>query len=249
MSAEARLELDIGKGLRKAREEQHLSLRSVASSVGVSPSLLSQVETGKTQPSVGTLYALVSHLGLSLDALVHRDAPALWPDKPTRVSPAETGGNSYDAAFRTNTVQRAQDNPVIEMQNGVVWERLAVGDFALVDPLIVTYKAGASSGIDERMMRHAGIEFGCILEGELTLKLDFDTFVLRTGDSFCFRSERPHLFTNHSAAPARGVWFVIGRRDPHLQGDIITQNGDVQINSAVDVLNVMELMRPTVTEA
>lgn len=36
----------------------------------VSASLLSQVETGKTQPSVSTLYALVNHLGDLLDALM-----------------------------------------------------------------------------------------------------------------------------------------------------------------------------------
>lgn len=238
------MQLDIGRELRKARERKGLSLRSVASAVGVSPSLLSQVETGKTQPSVGTLYALVSHLGLSLDALLHGEEAAAAMEAPVIVSPEESGGTTYEAAFRRNTIQRAEDNPVIEMQNGVVWERLAVGGFTLVDPLIVTYEAGGSSGIDERMMRHAGIEFGCILEGELTLKLDFDTFVLRAGDSFCFRSERPHLFKNHTDVRARGVWFVIGRRDPQLQGEVVAHNGEVQINSAVDVLAVMESMRP-----
>lgn len=243
------MHLDIGRALRKAREKKNLSLRSVATAVGVSPSLLSQVETGKTQPSVGTLYALVSHLGLSLDALLHGEESPIRTEAPPVISPEETGGSSYEQSFRRNTIQRGADNPIIEMQNGVIWERLAVGGFTLVDPLIVTYEAGASSGIDERMMRHAGIEFGCILEGELTLKLDFDTFVLRAGDSFCFRSERPHLFKNHSNASAKGVWFVIGRRDPQLQGEVVAQNGEVQINSAVDVLAVMESLRPAGADA
>ena len=123
-----------------------------------------------------------------------------------------------------------------------------MGGFTLVDPLVVTYEAGASSGIDERMMRHAGIEFGWILEGELTMKLDFDTFVLRAGDSFSFRSERPHLFQNRSDSPAKGVWFVIGRRDPSLQGEVVSQNGEVQINSAVDVLAVMGSLHPAGTD-
>lgn len=236
------MQLDIGRELRRAREQKKLSLRSVASAVGVSPSLLSQVETGKTQPSVGTLYALVSHLGLSLDALLHGgDQPTA--EAPPVSAPAEYAGGTHEAAFRGNTIQRSADNPVIEMQNGVTWERLAVGGFTLVDPLVVTYEAGASSGVDERMMRHAGIEFGYMLEGELTLKLDFDTFTLRAGDSFCFRSERPHLYTNTSSAPAKGVWFVIGRRDPSLQGAPVPAAGEVQINSAVDVLAVMETLR------
>ena len=64
------MQFDLGSELRRVRESKKLSLRAVASAVGVSASLLSQVETGKTQPSVSTLYALVNHLGISLDALM-----------------------------------------------------------------------------------------------------------------------------------------------------------------------------------
>lgn len=238
------MQLDIGRELRHARESKKLSLRSVASAVGVSPSLLSQVETGKTQPSVGTLYALVNHLGLSLDALLHGEDLVAPPAETPPAAAPDSGSTSYEAAFRRNAIQRGSENPVIEMQNGVTWERLAVGGYTLVDPLVVTYQAGGASGIDGRMMRHAGIEFGTILEGELTLKLDFDEFVLRAGDSFCFRSDRPHLFKNDTDSAAKGIWFVIGRRDPHLQSEPVAHEGEVQINSAVDVLAVMETLRP-----
>ncbi|RUV31854.1 XRE family transcriptional regulator, partial [Mesorhizobium sp. M1A.T.Ca.IN.004.03.1.1] len=61
---------DIGSRLRDARLQRGMSLRSVASSLGVSASLISQVETGKTQPSVSTLYAMVTHLGISIDELL-----------------------------------------------------------------------------------------------------------------------------------------------------------------------------------
>ena len=73
-------ELAVGAELRRVRAEKKLSLRSVASAVGVSASLLSQVETGKTQPSVSTLYALVSHLGISLDGIMSGTAgPSTGP--------------------------------------------------------------------------------------------------------------------------------------------------------------------------
>ena len=42
----------------------------MARRVGVSASLISQVELGKASPSVGTLYAIVNQLGLSLDELL-----------------------------------------------------------------------------------------------------------------------------------------------------------------------------------
>ena len=99
------------------------------------------------------------------------------------------------------------------MQNGVVWERLAVGGFDHVDPLLTTYEPGGASAVDGRFMRHAGIEYGYIIEGELTLKLEFDSYVLRAGDSLCFDSQRPHLYVNESDTPVRGLWFVLDRNE------------------------------------
>ena len=61
---------DLGSAIRAARVSKGLSLRGVAASADISPSLLSQVETGKTQPSVGTLYAIVNVLEVSLDELM-----------------------------------------------------------------------------------------------------------------------------------------------------------------------------------
>ncbi len=191
---------ELGRRLRSAREEQRLSLRAVATAVGISPSLLSQVETGKTHPSVSTLYALVNHLDISLDDVMGRPEAGSGSAKTQRPVPL-------------TPVQRAADNPSIEMEDGVRWERLAVGRDGLVDPLLTTYAPGASSSADGRLMRHSGIEYGLILEGTLILKLDFDEHVLGPGDSLCFDSSRPHLYTNPGTTPAKGVWFVIGRTE------------------------------------
>src|SRR3954463_6581416 len=60
---------DIGSRLRAERDRQGLSLRKLAGKLEISPSALSQIETGKSRPSVKTLYAVVSELGISLDEL------------------------------------------------------------------------------------------------------------------------------------------------------------------------------------
>jgi uncharacterized cupin superfamily protein len=138
-------------------------------------------------------------------------------------------------------VQLREDAPTIVMENGVTWERLAVGGFGIVDPLITTYAPGGSSSIEDQMMRHSGIEYGYIVEGELTLKLDFDTYVLRAGDSLCFDSTRPHLYINHTGAITRGLWFVIGRYDTVEHDGSMAQHGvelagERPVKSAVDVL-------------
>ena len=54
---------EMGDRLREARQARGLSLRGLAERLGVSPSLISQVETGRAKPSVSTLYAIVTELG------------------------------------------------------------------------------------------------------------------------------------------------------------------------------------------
>ena len=108
----------------------------------------------------------------------------------------------------------AEDNPHIDMEDGVSWERLAVGDdHGPADAFLVTYAPGATSSVEGKLMRHAGVEYGYIMEGELTLQLEFDTFVLKAGDSLHFDSVRPHRYVNDGKTAARGVWFHLGRRE------------------------------------
>jgi len=192
----------IGARLRDARMQRGLSLRSVATALGVSASLVSQVETGKTQPSVSTLYAIANHLGVSLDELLGI--------VPTSARPASNMFGHTGTPLPN--VQRAEDNPIIEMENGVRWERLAVGEGGPADAILVTYEPGASSSIEGKLMRHSGIEYAYVVEGELTLQLEFDSYVLRVGDSLQFESARPHKFENRGDTIAKGVWFVLGRR-------------------------------------
>ncbi len=224
----------------------------MATALGVSASLISQVETGKTQPSVSTLYALVNHLGISFDDLMAgsargsvapgastaRDgsAPAARDDSASGRAPLD-GGDVAGGA-----VQRGADNPVLEMENGVRWERLAASRDGSVDPLLVTYDPGASSSIEGRMMRHSGVEYAYLLSGELTVRLDFDTFTLHPGDSLSFDSVRPHLYINEGTEPAKGLWFVVGRREFSNE---MPESGHPErvpsgLSSAVDVLQAMD---------
>lgn len=59
----------VGTHIREERLRQKIGVRELARRVGVSASLISQVELGRASPSVGTLYAIVNELGLSLDEL------------------------------------------------------------------------------------------------------------------------------------------------------------------------------------
>ena len=223
----------VGARLREARTQKRLSLRSVAQALGVSASLISQVETGKTQPSVSTLFALANHLGLSLDDLLGV------------ITPASGRAQTQSETLRPTDakIQHSADNPVLEMENGVRWERLASGVGGPADALLVTYEPGATSSVEGKLMRHSGVEFAYILEGQLTLQLEFDTHLLGPGDSLQFDSVLPHLYSNQGSTVAKGVWFVVGRRQqnqelPPAPGGDSALGGN--IGSAVDVLRAMD---------
>lgn len=208
---------ELGERIRAARSARGLSLRATAAQASISPSLLSQVETGKVQPSVSTLYAIVSCLGLSLDDVLGHRPPA--PE-------------AVPARGRAVPVQPLSEAPEVVMQNGVTWRSLAVSGDEGVDAVLAAYQPGAASSLDETHMRHVGIEHGYIIRGELTLKLDFDTFVLRPGDSLCFDAQRPHYYFNHTDDVAEGIWHIIGATRP-------VTDAPVDIRNAVDVLDVI----------
>lgn len=215
------LAIDIGPQLRTVRLAQGKSLRSVAAAVGVSPSLLSQVENSKTSPSVSTLYALVSYLGVSLDLLT---------SKLSQV-PSESSAKS------NSVVQRRRDNLKLEMQNGVIWERLADTASNLVDPLLVTYEPGAGSSMDGEAMKHDAAEFGFLIEGSLKLSLDGEIYEINAGDSFSFDANRKHRYLNDTLNAARGIWFVLSNDKRDLT---TAHNMNNSPESAVEVLNMMK---------
>lgn len=194
-------QLLLGSRLRAARQAQSVSLRSVATAIGVSPSLLSQIENGKTNPSVDTLYALVQQLGISVDVMLGIEATGR--SKTRTASPVPSGGT---------LVQTLEETPVIEMQNGVRWERLAVLPGQDVEALRVTYQPGASSSLQGHLMHHFGCEHLVLVSGELQVRFSDEEITLRTGDSMAFDSRRPHLFVNESGHPALGIWHVLGRQ-------------------------------------
>jgi len=86
--------LQIGGRIRAERARRGISLRSLARSVGLSPSLISQIETGKCQPSVSTLYAITTVLGISVQDVFGESRPAGGPAAPGPAAAARAASGS-----------------------------------------------------------------------------------------------------------------------------------------------------------
>jgi transcriptional regulator with XRE-family HTH domain len=199
----------IGDRLREVRNARGLSLRAMAARLGVSASLISQVETGRARPSVRTLYAIAAELGISLDELLFSDARPATDE-------AEAAGSEPGAIpeirLPADPVQRAGDRTAIRLASGVVWERLTTASIPNVDFLHVTYEVGGASSPEHEFQRHSGQEWGYVVSGRLGVTIGFDEVVLGPGDSIAFDSTTPHRLANVGDEPVHGIWFVLGRR-------------------------------------
>lgn len=203
----------IGDRLRRARQARGLSLRRLAEVLGVSPSLISQVETGRAKPSVNTLYALATELGISLDELLFVDAPPA-----TRADGKDAAAQAVEMSLPRDPVQRAASRMSIRLGSGVVWERLTTESIRNVDFLYVTYEVGGASSPENEYQRHSGQEWGYVLSGSLRVRIGFDEFVLGPGDAITFDSGTPHRLVNAGDEPVRAVWYVLGRGSAEFAG-------------------------------
>ena len=89
-----------------------------------------------------------------------------------------------------------------------MWEQLATNTGPGLDFIEIIYPPHSTSTNDNRMLQHAGSEFGYLLEGELEITVGFEKFMLKAGESLGFDSAMPHLLSNLGDVPARGIWFV-----------------------------------------
>lgn len=225
----------LGVRLKRIREKSGMSLRAVARQLGVSPSFMSQLENGKSQPSVATLYSLTQLLDVSIDELFAADqieadsaAGSRGGSRTASVgmldnrAAAAGGGSSIsrsdlgspadawprEQALERLSVTRPGMRHRLEMDSGVIWEQLANNTGTGLDFIEVIYPPHASSTTDNRMLQHVGWEFGYLVEGELEITVGFEVFTMHAGEALGFDSATPHLLANKTDRVARGIWCV-----------------------------------------
>jgi transcriptional regulator with XRE-family HTH domain len=198
----------LGPRLRAIRLERGIGLRELARRLDLSPSSISQIETGKMQPSVRTLYAFAEELGVTVDEVLFASGPVASSAPPSASSdPAAAPSPGPGLA-----VERAGDRPAITLNSGVTWERLMFWADEDVEFIEATYEPGGASGPPDGFVRHNGHEFGYVLEGTLRVVVGFDEFALGPGDVITFPSSTPHRLTNDGTDVVRAIWVVRGRR-------------------------------------
>ena len=183
----------IGAQLRERRSENGISLRELARRLHVSASLVSQIETGKAQPSVRTLCAIVNELGLSLDEVL---------DLASR----EAGPAPAPAAHRPGAhVARRGEGTAHELADGIRLDRMASWNDPGVEFVVTVYAPDAGFCAGTRR------EFGLVLGGTLHVTIGSRGHVLQAGDSISVDSDDPHRVHNEGPGEARAVWATLAR--------------------------------------
>jgi len=182
--AEPAMDIAVGGRIRDLRRTRALSLETIAAKSDLSIGFLSQIERGISSPSLRVLATLSDVLGVGI--------AALFGAKPG--SHGATGG----------VVTRRRQRPELKLwRTGISKQLLSpAGTDSGLNLFLVHIEPGGNTG--DELYSHDGEEAGLVLEGELTLTVDAETWKLRQGDSFRFGSRRPHRFSN-PAVDAKAV--------------------------------------------
>lgn len=182
---------ELGSTLRQLRISQKMTLELTAKQVGVTRSYLSQVELGKTNPSLATLKRIAGVLGASIADLFNHEHP-----EPVAERPAGTVRIVRNGHHKGLTFPGSQGN----------YKLLTADLQGKIEFILVTAEPGTSSGDDD--FEHTGEECCYVLRGTMELRVGGTVYILGAGDSATFESHIPHRWINVGEEPMEVFWVI-----------------------------------------
>ncbi len=176
-----------GDKVRTVREKRGLTLREVAEKVGVSESMVSQIERNRVSPAIDTLLALADALDIDLEYL--------FADYRRE---------------RSVHIVKAKNRATFS-KPGVLYQRLAqleglVPGMDGIEAYQIDLEPGAKTGSDQ--YGHVGSELGLVVEGHAELTVGRQSYSLESGDSAGFASDFPHILRNVGEKTLRLFWVI-----------------------------------------
>jgi len=173
---------EFGKRIKQLRLSQGFTLKDIEASVGVSATHVSEIERGKTTPTVGALAKIAQALQVN---------PSFLVDLPV----------GEDVSF----TREGERDLLVGPRNGARWEILTTEkpsaelslfvldlEPEMTDPLVRTPRSGD--------------KFLHVIEGVLQIELGDQRFVLRRGDSIHFKASQPLKLLNLGDRTCRVFW-------------------------------------------
>jgi transcriptional regulator with XRE-family HTH domain len=181
--------MSLGTRIRSLREARGVRQKALAAQAGLTPSLVSQIESEKLTPSLHTLGRLAAALGVSIGSLFE----------------APPNGRLHLGRRRDRALVRFDDA-------GERWEVLAAGLFrGKVRAVVATLAAGGRAVPPERVLLEPGhMKLLYVLEGTVALVYQGERHRLQAGDSAYLDGGVPHGWENLGRGRARTLWVITG---------------------------------------
>lgn len=192
----------LGERVRKLRNERNLTIAELADRSGLSSGLISQIERGRSNPSVRTLQRLRSALGVNLWAF-------LQPSESNTASSSVGGATSSSPYFIRRKADRLK---LVRGKSRITEELLSPRSDDQMRFMMITIPAGGEGG---DMLIGQGRKGGCVFSGRARLTVDGETGELEPGDAFQFPADVPHEISNPYGEPVVLIW-IMSFLDPHL---------------------------------
>lgn len=170
----------LGANLRRLRTRRGLSLERFARACKVSRAMLSQIELGRSAPTINVVWKISNALGVPFSVLI-----------------SERGRTSSVA------VLRARDAKLLANQQGCFTSRAL---FPFGSPRRVEfYELRLAAGGAEEAHPHAPgtTEYLVVSEGAIELEIAGERRSLETGDAIVFEADVAHAYRNPGLGEAR----------------------------------------------
>jgi len=179
----------LGDRIRRLRAERELQQRQLAEKADLTPSMVSQIESGRLTPSLHTLGKIAAALGVPI--------AALFDGKPAG----------------SIVVSHKRDYPVVSFDGSSErWAILGAGLFQGKIRAVVSTLGSKSKGVttEKVIIKPGQMKLFYVLEGRVALHYNGDRHVLELGDSALLDGGVPHGWENLGVKQAQALWVILG---------------------------------------
>lgn len=176
----------MGERIKKRRESLNMNTSDLANAIGVSSSLISQIERTKAYPSILTLKKIAVALQTTVGELI----------------------GEFETLI-TKPLMKVKDRKFVKKNDkGASMYLLSHHDpNKFMDTFLIDFKKNADSS-NIMTTIHPCQEFCYVVKGRFKTIINTKEYVLEPGDSFYFNSNQYHLFTNIDADNSQLLWIV-----------------------------------------
>ena len=179
----------LGQKIRALRLERELQQRQLAEKAGMTPSMISQIESGRLTPSLHTLGKIAGAFGVTIAALFDGQAAG------------------------SIVVTRKKDYPAVSFDGSSErWAILGAGLFQGKIRAVVSTLDARSKGVttDKVVIKPGQMKLFYVLDGKVALLYGGDRHVLEGGDSALLDGGTPHGWENLGTRKAQALWVILG---------------------------------------